>query len=68
MKWRWNESCICWEKWEWERFYEQTVEFHRKNAASWLNVTLGEDVSTQIDPDFSMAIRIRESNRQSALL
>ncbi|GCF09917.1 ATP-binding protein [Dictyobacter arantiisoli] len=39
---------------DWQRFYQQTVDFHRKNALSWLNTALGEDVTLQIDPDFSL--------------
>ncbi len=39
---------------DWDRFYRQTVEFHRKNALAWINASIGEDVTQQIDPDFSL--------------
>jgi len=39
---------------DWDRFYQQTVEFHRKNALAWINGSVGEDVTQQIDPDFSL--------------
>ncbi|GHO84082.1 ATP-binding protein [Dictyobacter formicarum] len=48
----------------WERFYQQAVVFHRKNAFSWLNSSLGEDVSTQIDPDFSLATVVQQHRHQ----
>lgn len=40
---------------DWEKFYRQAVEFHRRNALAWMNASLGEDVTTQIDPDFSLS-------------
>lgn len=40
---------------DWEKFYRQTVEFHRKNALSWANASAGEDLTLQIDPSFSLA-------------
>lgn len=52
---------------DWERFYRYTVEFHRKNAVSWLNTALGEDVSLQIDPDFSLAAWIGKQARPTAM-
>ncbi|GHO65902.1 hypothetical protein KSC_047940 [Ktedonobacter sp. SOSP1-52] len=39
---------------DWEKLYAQTVEFHRKNALGWANASLGEDVTSQIDPAFSL--------------
>ena len=39
---------------DWEKFYRQAVEFHCRNAQSWMNSSLGEDVTAQIDPDFSL--------------
>ncbi|MBV9712177.1 MAG: ATP-binding protein [Ktedonobacteraceae bacterium] len=52
---------------DWELFYQQTVEFHCKNALSWLNTALGEDVSLQVDPDFALATSVREHNGQVIL-
>ncbi|WP_052569097.1 hypothetical protein [Ktedonobacter racemifer] len=40
---------------DWDKFYHQAVEFHRRNALAWMNTYLGEDVTTQIDPDFSLS-------------
>lgn len=51
----------------WARFYQDTVDFHRKNAVSWLNTALGEDVSMQIDPDFSLAAWIGKQIKQTNL-
>lgn len=39
---------------DWEKFYRQAVFFHRRNALAWMNERQGEDVTTQIDPDFSL--------------
>jgi CO dehydrogenase maturation factor len=44
----------------WERFHRQTVEFHLRNAAAWGNRAAGEDLSTQVDPGFSMAAAAAE--------
>ena len=38
---------------DWEKFYRQAVEFHRRNALAWMNASQGEDVTAQIDSDFS---------------
>lgn len=38
---------------DWDRFYRQAVFFHRQNALAWMNASQGEDVTSQIDPDFS---------------
>ncbi len=40
----------------WQKFYSQTVEFHVKNAESWANTTVGEDLTRQVDPNFSFKI------------
>ncbi|MBE3558177.1 MAG: ATP-binding protein [Ktedonobacteraceae bacterium] len=37
---------------DWEKFYRQAVEFHRKNALAWANTATGEDLTAQIDPDY----------------
>lgn len=37
----------------WKRYLEQAKEFHIKNAISWGNAAVGEDVTKQIDPTFS---------------
>lgn len=39
---------------DWPKFTRQTVEFHLKNAHSWANRAVGEDLSSQVDPDFEL--------------
>lgn len=39
---------------DWEKFLRQAAEFHVKNAQAWASSRAGEDLSTQIDPDFVM--------------
>lgn len=39
---------------DWQKYLEQAKEFHRKNAESWANESAGEDLSKQIDPEFSL--------------
>lgn len=38
----------------WERFYQQTVEFHRLNARAWMSARTGIDLESQIDPEFNL--------------
>jgi CO dehydrogenase maturation factor len=40
---------------DWDRFTELAQHFHVKNAHSWANKAAGADVTTQIDPGFSLA-------------
>lgn len=40
---------------DWEKFYKQTIEFHIRNAESWANAQVGEDLTKQVDPQFSLA-------------
>jgi CO dehydrogenase maturation factor len=37
---------------DWPKYTRQAVEFHLKNAHAWANATTGQDLATQIDPDF----------------
>jgi CO dehydrogenase maturation factor len=39
---------------DWSRFHRQTVDFHLRNAISWANATVGEDLTAQVDPDFQV--------------
>jgi CO dehydrogenase maturation factor len=39
---------------DWERFHRHTVEFHLRNARAWANAAVGEDLTSQVDPEFSM--------------
>lgn len=41
----------------WEKFYRQAVEFHKKNAEGWANEATGINLSEQIDPDFTLTQR-----------
>lgn len=40
---------------DWDKFYRHTVEFHIKNAKSWASASAGEDLTKQVDPEFSLA-------------
>ncbi len=40
---------------DWQKFYRHTVEFHIKNAQSWASASAGEDLTKQVDPEFSLA-------------
>jgi len=37
---------------DWDKFQRQAVEFHVKNARSWANRAVGEDLEQQVDPGF----------------
>ncbi|MFI0449568.1 ATP-binding protein [Actinomadura sp. 6N118] len=37
---------------DWGKFQRQAVDFHVKNARSWANRAVGEDLETQVDPEF----------------
>jgi CO dehydrogenase maturation factor len=39
---------------DWAKFQRQAVEFHVKNARSWANRAVGEDLEAQIDHGFQM--------------
>jgi CO dehydrogenase maturation factor len=39
---------------DWERFQRQAREFHVRNALSWANTRVGEDLTAQIDADFHL--------------
>ena len=39
---------------DWETFTRQAIEFHLKNARAWASAATGEDLTTQIDPEFTM--------------
>jgi CO dehydrogenase maturation factor len=39
---------------DWPKFQRQGVEFHLKNARSWANRAVGEDLAEQIDPAFTI--------------
>jgi CO dehydrogenase maturation factor len=37
---------------DWNRYSRQAVHFHLRNATAWGNARAGEDLRTQVDPDF----------------
>jgi CO dehydrogenase maturation factor len=37
---------------DWAAFQKHAVEFHLRNAAAWANEATGQDLATQVDPDF----------------
>lgn len=39
---------------DWDMYYAQAIEFHKKNAESWANDAAGTDLVLQIDPTFSL--------------
>ncbi len=40
---------------DWDIFYQQQVELHRRTAESWASRDAGEDLTLQIDPEFSLS-------------
>jgi CO dehydrogenase maturation factor len=40
---------------DWDAYQRTAIEFHLKNAAAWASRAAGEDLSTQVDPDFRHA-------------
>ena len=39
---------------DWTRYTRQAAEFHRKNALAWASAAVGEDLASQIDPEFTL--------------
>jgi CO dehydrogenase maturation factor len=39
---------------DWARHTRQAAEFHRKNARAWASAAAGEDLTGQIDPEFTL--------------
>ncbi|NUR04077.1 MAG: ATP-binding protein [Streptomyces sp.] len=37
---------------DWTAFQQHAVDFHLRNAAAWANEATGQDLATQVDPDF----------------
>ena len=40
---------------DWDRYARQAAAFHVKNALSWANKATGGDLSSQVDPGFTLA-------------
>lgn len=47
-----READAAYEGRDWERYTQQMVHFHLKNAASWGNERTGADLAAQVDPGF----------------
>ncbi len=39
---------------DWQAYARQAVEFHLKNAHAWASAAAGQDLATQVDPDFTL--------------
>ncbi|MCE7008634.1 ATP-binding protein [Kibdelosporangium philippinense] len=39
---------------DWQRYQDQAVEFHLRNAHAWANERAGRDLAEQIDPEFTL--------------
>jgi CO dehydrogenase maturation factor len=39
---------------DWGRYASLAAEFHRRNARSWASDRAGEDLTSQIDPGFTL--------------
>jgi len=39
---------------DWDRYARQAADVHRKNAKAWASAAAGEDLASQIDPEFSL--------------
>jgi CO dehydrogenase maturation factor len=39
---------------DWARYTSLAAEFHRRNARSWASDRAGEDLTAQVDPDFTL--------------
>jgi CO dehydrogenase maturation factor len=37
---------------DWDAFQRHAVEFHLRNATAWADRATGQDLATQVDPDF----------------
>jgi CO dehydrogenase maturation factor len=46
------------ERRDWERYTQQMVHFHLKNARSWGNERTGADLTAQVDPAFVLGERV----------
>jgi CO dehydrogenase maturation factor len=39
---------------DWDRYTRQASEFHLRNARAWASAAAGQDLSGQVDPDFTL--------------
>ena len=45
---------------DWPAFTRQAVEFHLKNAHAWANAATGQDLASQVDPEFVMGAELAD--------
>jgi CO dehydrogenase maturation factor len=48
-------SAVGQQKKDWDRYQQDAILFHRRNAASWANAAAGCDLTDQIDAGFSLS-------------
>ncbi|MGH8903312.1 MAG: ATP-binding protein [Egibacteraceae bacterium] len=48
---------------DWDKFGRQMVEFHVRNALAWANARTGQDLTAQVDPDFTIGPERLNANR-----
>jgi CO dehydrogenase maturation factor len=53
---------------DWDAFQRTAIEFHLKNAAAWASRAAGEDLSTQVDPEFRHGPRSAGREPQAVLI
>ncbi|MCW2888575.1 MAG: dehydrogenase maturation factor [Streptosporangiaceae bacterium] len=52
---------------DWAEFSRQAAEFHVRNARSWANRAVGEDLVAQIDPDFVLGPGVPAALREAEM-
>jgi CO dehydrogenase maturation factor len=53
---------------DWDAYQRTAIEFHLKNATAWASRAVGEDVSTQVDPEFRHGPRSAGREPQAVLI
>ncbi len=56
----------AYERRDWQRYTQQMVHFHLKNAESWGNAKTGADLAAQVDPSFVLDERQAATTPQPA--
>ncbi|MQA09879.1 MAG: ATP-binding protein [Pseudonocardiaceae bacterium] len=49
---------------DWARYQRQAVHFHLRNAEAWANESVGQDLASQVDPDFVLGPEALERPHQ----
>ena len=47
---------------DWDRYARQAAEFHLKNARTWASAAVGQDLTGQIDPGFTLDPRTSQNH------